>query len=127
MSNNPYQDPTQHLVAPVSIAPTPPPPEPTASPKPNKDIYNTSYFGIFMRNFLAGFGKSLGGVLIYAVFLAISAYSFFKVVYPKLQPILSTFEKIGNIGQGTTTLPRFDSGSTNPLDVQKALDQLKGK
>src|SRR5258708_23362779 len=80
----------------------------------NKTLYNISGFGIFWRNFLAGFAHGLGSVFVYIVFLIVSAMLFVRLVLPTLQPILNTYSQaMGTMQQvGKFTKPFQDSGTT---------------
>jgi hypothetical protein len=106
-----------------------------------KTIYGASYFSIFMRNFLAGFARSLGSVFIYLVFVGISAYFFFLFAWPQIQPFLKSYQNLmgafsGSGGVSLDKLPRFDVAPTpnqsnpapiqvDPTTIQQVIDQMK--
>lgn len=84
-----------------------------------KTIYQVSGWTIFWRNFLAGFGRALGGIFIYLVFISLAAFVFITTVWPQISPIFGSYVKLMNSlttgGQPTTNsnnnlkLPFLDS------------------
>lgn len=58
-----------------------------------KSIYEASAGEIFYKNFLAGFGRALGGIFIYLVFFGISTYIFVTTVLPTIQPFIDEYRQ----------------------------------
>ena len=80
---------------PVPQPSTPPPNNPLdqqrvlqASPK-NQDIYSSSLGEIFSKNFVAGFSRTLGGIIVYLIFIFVVSAIFSAFVLPKLLPLLT--------------------------------------
>ena len=73
-------------------------------------LYSVSYFQVFMRNFAAGFARSLGGLFIWILMLIISSYFFVAYVWPTIRPFTSGLQNaLGTISGGSVDkLPRFD-------------------
>lgn len=87
---------------------------------PSKSIYEASPGEIFWKNFLAGFGRGLGGIFVYLLFLLILYFLFYYFLLPKIMPLvnefLTIFKTLGNL---TNTKP--DSGSALPQNLFKIL------
>lgn len=122
----PYQSPNETQPGPAPEAfniPPPSAPNPhSTEPLPKKDIniYNVSKTSVFFRNFIAGAGRALGAVFIYFVFLSVVGYIVSKLIIPQLQPILSTFESIGNLSS-----PQANPAPYRPEQVNQILKQLQ--
>jgi hypothetical protein len=75
----------------------------------NKTIYEVSAGEVFFKNFLAGFGRALGGVFIYLIFMLISVYSFLTFAYPQIKPFIADYQRaiqgLNSINQKGTTVP----------------------
>jgi len=87
-----------------------------------KTIYEAGAGEIFWKNFLAGFGRSLGGVFVYVIFLLIISWVIYNFVLPKFMPLITgymnifkSFNSISNTKSG--------AGNTSPggLDILKLL------
>ncbi len=91
--------------------------------KPNKTIYDVSGFEVFGRNFLAGFGRALGGIFIYLIFIVLSIYSFQKYLYPQIKPFIDEYQQaVKGINQlQKTTQP----GTSLDPQYQRFLQDLK--
>ena len=88
-----------------------------------KTIYQASAKEVFFKNFLAGFGRALGGVFIYLIFIFISLYTFFTYAYPQIKPFLDEYQQaiqgLNSLNKAATTKP----GSSQ--DAQKFLQDLQ--
>lgn len=60
----------------------------------HKTIYDSSYGEIFVKNFLAGLGGALAGVVVQVAFLIIGAIVFVNVVLPHITPILTNITEL---------------------------------
>lgn len=59
----------------------------------NKTIYQASAGEIFFKNFLAGFGRAVGSLFIYIVFLIILFSLFTKYALPQIQPFITEYRQ----------------------------------
>ena len=88
-----------------------------------KSIYEASAKEVFFKNFLAGFGRALGGIFIYIIFIGISIFMFINFAYPQMKPFIDEYrqavQSINSINKKTTTLPN------NGQDAQKFLQDLQ--
>lgn len=64
--------------------------------KEQKGIYQTGAGEIFWKNFLAGFSRALGGIVIYLVFLAVLSLIFLNFALPKIMPMISSYTNLLN-------------------------------
>ena len=78
-----------------------------------KTIYQMSAWSIFWRNFLAGFSRSLGGIIIYLIFLGIIGYYSYQTLLPRLLPILQSYT---TMMQSLTNQGRPSSSSEQIMD-----------
>lgn len=89
-----------------------------------KTIYDATFGEIFWKNFLAGFSRSLGGILVYLIFLFIFSGVFFNFVLPKLMPSINSYMNIFN---SLGSIPNTKSGTgiivPENLDLQKLFGQ----
>lgn len=69
-----------------------------------KTLYEASYSEIFWKNFLAGFGRSAGGLVIYAFFLSVLGGVLVKFVMPIITPMFNQLQSISN---SLNRVPRF--------------------
>lgn len=65
-----------------------------APTQPQKTLYDSSYGEIFVKNFLAGLGSALAGVVVQVAFLIIGAIVFVNVVLPHITPILTNITEL---------------------------------
>jgi hypothetical protein len=89
-----------------------------------KTLYDASAGEIFWKNFLAGFGRGLGGVFIWLILLFITGVLFINLVLPKLMPSITNFENLlKSLSPASNT--QSESGSTIPVDfnIQKIIGQ----
>ncbi len=94
-----------------------------------KSIYQVSAGEIFFKNFLAGFGRALGGIFIYAVFIGISAYLFITIALPQIQPFIDEYRQAvqGLSGFNQTTVPITGSDTQQYQQFIKDLNSSLGK
>lgn len=91
-----------------------------------KTIYNASYGEIFLKNFLAGFGRAIGGIFIYMVFIGIAFYSFMAYAYPQIKPLFDEYRQaVQGINQlnGVTTKPGAGPGLKQSQQFLKDLQE----
>lgn len=81
--------------------------EPADRFSPTKSIYEASGSEIFFKNFLAGFGRALGGIFIYLVFIGITLYFFINTALPQIQPFIDEYRQAvqGINSLNKTTIP----------------------
>jgi hypothetical protein len=77
-----------------------------------RTIYDASISEIFWKNFLVGFGKTLGSLFLYMVFIVVSYYLFSIYVLPKFMPMINkmfsmvdTIEKLQKIQTPQINIP----------------------
>jgi len=81
-----------------------------------KTIYDAGAGEIIWKNFLAGFGRGLGGIFVYLIFLFIISGVFLNIVLPKLMPQITGYMNLFNsLGSGNN-LPKN-------MDLQKFFGQ----
>ncbi len=73
----------------------------------NKSLYDVGAGQVLWKNFLAGFGRALGLVAVYLVFVAISGILFARFALPFLSPLInlysSSLNSAGSYGRPGTT------------------------
>lgn len=84
-------------------------------------LYQTGYGEIFAKNFIAGFGRALGGVLVQLIFFAILAYVYMQIIAPKITPLF------GMLQQSMGALENLQQQQSQTQDAMKLLEQLQGK
>ena len=89
--------------------------------KEEKTLYNTSYFGIFFRNFIAGFARTLGALIMYMLFIYFIGAMFAAYVYPEIEPLLESFQSIGDLSSQLQS----GSGQTVTVDPETAQQILE--
>jgi len=62
----------------------------------SKTIYDASSGEIVWKNFLAGFSRTLGGIIVYFVFVAILGSLFLRFAMPIMSPFLGQLSTITN-------------------------------
>ncbi len=91
-----------------------------AATQKTKDIYSSSHGEIFSKNFVAGFARALGGIVVYLIFLGIITFIISRTLLPQL---LQTFgnltSSLNSLNQTKSTLPQLNSP-----DVQQLFQQL---
>ncbi len=85
-----------------------------------KSIYTASSAEVFWKNFLAGFGRALGGIFIYLIFIGIAINAFLTYALPQIKPLYTEYMKaVQTINQMKTTVPGTGS------DLQQYQQLLK--
>ncbi|NCN82399.1 MAG: hypothetical protein GW947_00365 [Candidatus Pacebacteria bacterium] len=81
---------------------------PDQLPGTHKTIYEASFGEIFVRNFVAGMARTLGGLFLYIVVLFFLGNLFLQQVWPVLQPQLESLRASTQMLQelGELTQPR---------------------
>lgn len=71
-----------------------------------KTIYDAGYGEVFFKNFLAGVGRAIGGIVIYLVFILIAVNTFITYAYPQIKPFIDEYRQavqgINKLNQVTT-------------------------
>lgn len=62
-------------------------------PDADKSLYEVSKWEIFSKNFLVGFSRAFGALVMQVIGLGVFYFLFVQFVAPSLGPILSTFEE----------------------------------
>ena len=89
-----------------------------------KTLYEAGPLEIFWKNFLAGFGRGLGGVFVYIIFLFIISGIFFNFVLPKFMPAISGYM---NLLKSLGSISNTKSGSGNIIPENLNIQKLLGK
>lgn len=90
-----------------------------------KTLYDVKAGEIIWRNFLAGFSRGLGGIIVYFVFIGIIASIFTTYVYPQIKPFIDEYR------QAVQMVNQFNQPTTNPepgsgnQQYQRFLEDLK--
>ena len=70
----------------------------------NKTLYDASYPEIFWKNFLAGFSRTLGGLVLYLIFIVTIGTVVLQFVMPLITPALN---QLNTINGSLQKIPRF--------------------
>jgi hypothetical protein len=84
-----------------------------------KTLYDVSLFQIFLRNFVAGLSRALGGIILYLAMVGVATYLFILYAWPQIKPMVGSYQNMLNIFSGSggvslDKLPRFDLPSPSP-------------
>lgn len=89
-----------------------------------KTIYEAGAGEIFWKNFLAGFGRGLGGVFVYIIFLLIIGTIVYTFVLPKFMPLITSYtDLMKTFGSVSNTKSQLDNIVPGNLDIQKLFGQ----
>lgn len=77
-----------------------------------KTIYDVGAGEIFWRNFLAGFSRTLGGIILYLILLFIFGMFFAQFILPKFLPIIN---QLLDMSKSLEKFQQFDIPSKFPL------------
>jgi hypothetical protein len=98
---------------------------------PTKTLYQVSSGSIFWRNFVAGFARALGGLLIWVILVIISSQLFLIYVWPQMRPLLTSYQKaidsittLGNSGQNVQSSGEGQTIQIDPATMQNIIQQL---
>jgi len=87
--------------------------------KSERTLYNSSLTSIFFRNFFAGFSRSLGGLILYVIFVYIGYQLLVTRFLPLVQPYLQAFLDLSQVATHPPTLelqaPQFDTSQLQNL------------
>jgi hypothetical protein len=83
----------------------------------NKSIYDASAGEIFIKNFLAGFGRAFGGLFLYVILIAVTINAFVTQVWPKMLPFVEEYQ------QAVQGLNKANSTSSTQMQQYKQLIQ----
>lgn len=99
----------------MSTSPAIQPPKPA---KDDRNLYTVSAGEIFWKNFLAGFSRALGGMIIYLILFALAAYFFSQYLLPQLDPLFSSLKLL-------TNPQTLQPGTQNPQQLEQLLKQFQ--
>jgi hypothetical protein len=68
-----------------------------------RTIYDATPGEVIWKNFLAGFSRGFGGVLVYLILMFVIGEMFFYLVLPKLTSAVTSYTNLINPGGSTTT------------------------
>ena len=88
-----------------------------------KTIYQASAKEVFFKNFLAGFGRALGSIFIYLVFMIISISVFLTYAYPQIKPFIDEYQQA--IKSLNTLNKATDSFNDSGPNAQQFLEDLQ--
>lgn len=88
-----------------------------------KSIYTASSGEVFWKNFLAGFGHALGGVVVYLLLLVVVYFLFMSYVMPKLAPVIATMNSFAKSIESLSALKSGGIVIPNNLNLQKLFGQ----
>lgn len=89
-----------------------------------RTIYDAGAGEIFWKNFLAGFGRGLGGVFVYIIFLLIIGALVYTFVLPKFMPLIIGYTNLlKSFGSISNTKPGSVNIIPKNLDLQKIFGQ----
>lgn len=89
-----------------------------------KTIYEAGAGEIFFKNFLAGFGRGLGGVFVYIIFLFIISLVIYNFVLPKFMPLITGYM---NLLKSLESVSNIKSGGSNIIPENLDILKLLGK
>lgn len=92
--------------------------EPQDKLQPTKTLYDVSIGEVFLRNFMAGVGRAIGGIFIYFIFLLITVNLFITYVYPQIKPFIDEYQ------QAMKTINQINQ-TTKPGALQEAQQYLR--
>lgn len=101
--------------------------QPTDRVTKTKTMYEVSAFELMWRNFIAGFMRAFGGILMYLIFIYIIATLFSQLLLPHLKPFLESYQNaLSTFTQFSNTSPLPESGeqNINQQQLQQILQQL---
>lgn len=102
-----------------------PPPNPqviaTQQTKSERTLYNSNVFSVMLRNFVAGFFRAFGTVLVYFVFLVVLFRLFQSYVLPELRPMFSTMERLVELQEKQQAMP---SSAIDTSQINQLLEQF---
>lgn len=72
---------------------------------PQKTLYESSTGSIFWKNFVAGFARALGGLIIWLFLILFSGYVFVSQVWPRIHPLIASYQQLVETFTTQTTMP----------------------
>ena len=76
----------------------------TAEANKSRSIYDATAGEIFWKNFLAGAGRSLGGIIFYLLFILIIGSVFLRYLAPIVSPFM---DQLNSISGSLNRIPKF--------------------
>lgn len=76
----------------------------------HKTIYDAGNGEIFIKNFLAGLGHGLGGLLVHLIFFVVSIVLVTYFVLPQLEPFITSLTDITNSFKTLSEPPQLNIG-----------------
>jgi hypothetical protein len=91
-----------------------------------RTIYDASSGEIFWKNFVAGLGHAIGGVVIYIIFLAIMVMSVVRFLWPIVQPYVQLYRtSMESLQKIQSTLPSNPFGNTTPQNTTNGSGEVQ--
>ncbi|MFZ2206332.1 MAG: hypothetical protein WA061_06765 [Microgenomates group bacterium] len=88
-----------------------------------KSLYDSSYGEIFGKNFVAGFGKALGGLFVSVALYAVLGLLFIKMVLPTLEPFIASMTSFSKSLESFSRVKQGSAITIPNINFQKMLGQ----
>ena len=82
----------------------------------NNSLYQASYGEVFLKNFLAGIAKGLGGLFVWLVFMLVA----YKLLWPQIS---GQMEKLTNLVDNLQSNPIIQQNNNLPKNLNQLFDQ----
>lgn len=84
----------------------------------HKTIYEVGAFEVFWRNIIAGMGRALGGIVLYALFLFVVGTLMAQFLMPQISPLINSYT------QAMKSLGDLNNLAPAGIDPQAVQDTL---
>jgi len=91
--------------------------------KEGKTIYDAGYGSIIAKNFLAGFSRALGTLVIYLMLSGLIYYLVISIVLPQLKQYLPNLELL--LGPSLPGFPKTDGSPIDSIPLNLTPQQLE--
>ena len=91
--------------------------------KDGKTIYDAGYGSIIAKNFLAGFSRALGALVIYIILSGLIYYLVISIVLPQLRQYLPNLKLL--LSPSLPGFPQTDGSPDNSIPVNLTPQQLE--
>jgi len=91
--------------------------------KDGKTIYDAGYGSIIAKNFLAGFSRTLGALVIYIILSGLIYYLVISIVLPQLRQYLPNLKLL--LGPSSPGFPQTDDSPLNSIPFNLTPQQLE--
>lgn len=88
--------------------------------KAEHNLYTRSTLSIFWRNFVAGLGHALGGIILYLIFAFFVIRFISTYLLPPLEPLFRSFENLSRL----TNMPIESNQTENTNRINNILDKI---